>query len=48
MGVPTQFPPEHWSGAVHAFPSSQLVPSGAFAAPEHKPVLWLQVPATWH
>jgi len=25
MGAPTHFPPEHWSGAVHAFPSLHVL-----------------------
>ena len=43
--VPTQAPAWHTSGAVHAFPSSQGVSSGAGES-EHSPVAGLQA-ATW-
>ena len=45
--LPVQTPDWHVSVCVHAFPSLQLVPLLAFGF-EHRPVLVLQVPATWH
>jgi len=45
--VPAQTPPVQTSFSVHAFPSSQTVPSAA-AGFEHAPVLGLHTPATWH
>jgi hypothetical protein len=45
--APVHVPPSHVSVCVHAFPSSQFVPSGR-AGFEHAPVAGLQVPAAWH
>jgi hypothetical protein len=45
--VPTQEPAWHASVWVHAFPSSQVVPSVTFEGAEHAPVALLQVPAVW-
>jgi hypothetical protein len=44
---PMQLPPMHASLCVQAFPSPQLVPSGALGF-EHVPLAGLQEPATWH
>jgi len=43
--VPVHTPSTHWSPEVPVFPSSQVVPFGAFGF-EHVPVPGLQVPAT--
>ena len=42
-----QTPDWQVSRRVHAFPSSQAVPSG-IGVPEHMPVVGSQTPASWH
>jgi hypothetical protein len=45
--LPLQVPVWQVSVCVHAFPSSQTVPS-SFAGVLHIPVVMSQVPASWH
>jgi hypothetical protein len=45
--VPVHAPNSHTSACVHAFPSLQVVPSGAFGL-EQTPVDGSHIPAAWH